>query len=410
MCARERLALPRPVLLVGAGGVGSEVAHALLGTCTGAVTVVDADTVETTNLGRQAFFAEADVGAHKAEVLARELHRRSGGSIVAAARTEDIRSGAYAPSFYRMFMCVISCVDNVDTREHINKMCVIAEVPSIETGSSGYVGQAYRIVPKVTECFACAGPEAEQALPVCTVRGAPTEWKHCVHWAMQEFVPRLKEHLAAARRAGAEAGKFLQKYSGKMCTEGLEELLAQSSPESADTPAFVHAISLRRAKQHGVAARTEGHTLDVVDKTVPSVITANSIVGAIAVLELTKLAGEAGKLTGAPAQQHTKAYYLTQGAQIRGVSAQSANPQCSVCACAPRALALTDKHTLADILAELGVETKGAAVTKDSGGLLYDEEFAQNLELSLGELQIAAGTLINVYTETEKHLVHLEVL
>ncbi|GAA1448910.1 ThiF family adenylyltransferase [Nocardiopsis tropica] len=65
------------VVLIGCGGIGNLVAVTLATAGVGALTLVDADRVETSNLTRQFLFTEADVGSLKCEVLAREIGRRN---------------------------------------------------------------------------------------------------------------------------------------------------------------------------------------------------------------------------------------------------------------------------------------------------------------------------------------------
>lgn len=85
------------VLLLGCGGIGNLVAVTLATAGIGALTLVDADHVEPSNLTRQFLFTEADVGSPKSQVLARELRRRNPGCRIrpivgAPTDTEDLRA------------------------------------------------------------------------------------------------------------------------------------------------------------------------------------------------------------------------------------------------------------------------------------------------------------------------------
>lgn len=60
------------VLLVGAGGLGSEVGEGLVRKGVGTLIICDEDVVEASNLSRQRFF-EKDLGENKAEALAANL-------------------------------------------------------------------------------------------------------------------------------------------------------------------------------------------------------------------------------------------------------------------------------------------------------------------------------------------------
>lgn len=64
------------VLIIGCGGVGSNLAFAFCSNAVGHVTVVDPDVVEQSNLNRQFLYSNDDIGRPKVDVLAKELGNR----------------------------------------------------------------------------------------------------------------------------------------------------------------------------------------------------------------------------------------------------------------------------------------------------------------------------------------------
>ena len=59
-----------------------------------------------------------------------------------------INSTDYDINFFRGFDLVLNALDNKAARNHVNRMCLAANVPLVESGSAGYLGQV-TVIQKV---------------------------------------------------------------------------------------------------------------------------------------------------------------------------------------------------------------------------------------------------------------------
>lgn len=70
-------------------------------------------------------------------------------------------------------------------------MCLAVNIPLVESGTAGFLGQTSVIIPGKTECFDCTEKEKPKSFPVCTIRTTPTAPVHCVVWAKDYLFPLL---------------------------------------------------------------------------------------------------------------------------------------------------------------------------------------------------------------------------
>lgn len=62
-------------------------------------------------------------------------------------------------------------------------MCLAANVPLIESGTTGFNGQVQVIKRGLSECYDCNPKEIPKSFPVCTIRSTPSQPIHCIVWA-----------------------------------------------------------------------------------------------------------------------------------------------------------------------------------------------------------------------------------
>lgn len=146
------------VLLIGAGGIGGEIAHGLVRKGVGTLKIFDGDSVELSNLNRQRFYQE-DLYKNKAISLAKNLVREG------TKRTNII---AYPIMFQRAIekemdtSCdmVICAPDNDETRIFVSR-CFYEKAPVIFIGLDIDANTGYVFVQEQEKtCFCCAMPEA----------------------------------------------------------------------------------------------------------------------------------------------------------------------------------------------------------------------------------------------------------
>lgn len=144
------------------------------------------DTIDVSNLNRQFLFHKEHVGKSKANV-ARETALKFNPSVDIKAYHDSIFNTAYGVSFYQRFSLVLNALDNRAARNHVNRMCLNAKIPLIESGTSGYNGQVELIQRGVTQCYECQPKPAQKTFPGCTIRNTPSEPIHCIVWAKHLF-------------------------------------------------------------------------------------------------------------------------------------------------------------------------------------------------------------------------------
>ncbi len=154
------------VLVIGAGGLGGPAALGLLSlTGLSSLTLVDDDVVEATNLSRQMFYGDDDLGRPKVEVLARALREWRPGLRV-DARVERF-DPANADGFTRSHDLVVDGSDRFETRFLANDRCVQHRTPLVHGAALGWRGQVLLVVPGRTPCLRCLFEAPPVEAPTC---------------------------------------------------------------------------------------------------------------------------------------------------------------------------------------------------------------------------------------------------
>jgi molybdopterin/thiamine biosynthesis adenylyltransferase len=157
---QERL-LASHALVIGAGGLGSPVALYLASAGVGRITLVDADTVDLTNLQRQIAHTLDRVGQAKVDSARQAMAALNPEVLVQALarRADEALLDEWAPQA----QVVLDCTDNFATRHLINRACVRHRVPLVSGAALRLDGQLAVFDPRQPDspCYACVFPPTE---------------------------------------------------------------------------------------------------------------------------------------------------------------------------------------------------------------------------------------------------------
>ncbi|KAG4209411.1 hypothetical protein ERO13_A03G197000v2 [Gossypium hirsutum] len=191
MASQEQLsAIKRAkVLMVGAGGIGCELLKTLALSGFQDIHIIDMDTIEVSNLNRQFLFRQSHVGQSKAKV-ARDAVLRFRPNISITPYHANVES-RFNVDFFKEFDVVLNGLDNLDARRHVNRLCLAAGIPLVESGTTGFLGQVTVHLKGKTECYECQPKPAPKTYPVCTITSTPSKFVHCIVWAKDLLFAKL---------------------------------------------------------------------------------------------------------------------------------------------------------------------------------------------------------------------------
>ncbi|GES89130.1 ubiquitin-activating enzyme E1 3 [Rhizophagus clarus] len=431
------------VLMVGAGGIGCELLKNLAMSGFRQIELVDLDTIDLSNLNRQFLFQKQHIMKSKAEV-ARESALKFNPNINIIAHHANIKSPHFNVEWFKSFDIVMNALDNLDARRHVNMMCLVADVPLIESGTEGYLGQVTVIKKDETECYDCQPKPVRRTYPVCTIRSTPSQPIHCIVWAKsylfsqlfglpedddderleaemtQENVKEIenlkKETQALKQIREAMAWKIYQRVwslaenfvvfldsvrrlSEKLMTEQANNPNASLSfdkddPDSLD---FVTATSNLRSYIFGIEPKSQFKVKEMAGNIIPAIATTNAIIAGMIVMQSFKILNE--KLN------ECKTTFLDGSRRPQIFLSESLNPpnpECRVCNNTHVILKVnTKKATLRDFLDKVihGQDDDmdiGEVTVEEGGRIIYDVEYDDNLDVTFEQLQITDGKLVSV--------------
>ncbi|KAF7889291.1 uncharacterized protein EAF01_010784 [Botrytis porri] len=223
------------ILMVGAGGIGCELLKNLVLAGFGEIHIVDLDTIDLSNLNRQFLFRHEHIKKSKA-LVAKDAAHKFNPKVKLEAHHANIKDSQFNVDCFKGFTMVFNALDNLEARRHVNKMCLAAGVPLIESGTTGFNGQVQVIKKGKTACYDCTTKETPKSFPVCTIRSTPSQPIHCIVWGKSYL---LSEVFGASEDESTEMDHSEDSENAKEIEKlRLESQALKKIKESMGTDAF----------------------------------------------------------------------------------------------------------------------------------------------------------------------------
>jgi sulfur-carrier protein adenylyltransferase/sulfurtransferase len=160
------------VLLLGAGGLGSPAALYLAAAGVGTLGLIDADTVDASNLQRQILHGTSKVGVPKVE-SGRERIEDLNPDVKVLPFQERLTSENIDRIFDQGWDVIVDGLDNFPTRYLVNDASVWKNIPVVHGSIFRFDGQVTTFAPKKGPCYRCLYPEPPPAhmAPSCAEAG-----------------------------------------------------------------------------------------------------------------------------------------------------------------------------------------------------------------------------------------------
>lgn len=154
MAGQETILAAR-ILIIGAGGLAHPAITYLVSSGVGQITIIDNDTIEISNLQRQYWFSESDIGQAKATVLCRTIqpHNPEVRLQAIVQRADEALLSQYANETD----LILDCTDNMASRRLINRFCFQHRIPLISASALVFSGQlaVYDFRQSQGPCYQC---------------------------------------------------------------------------------------------------------------------------------------------------------------------------------------------------------------------------------------------------------------
>lgn len=237
------------------------------------IEVIDADTIDLSNLNRQFLFRTQDIGKPKAIVAANFIMSRIPDCKVIPhyGKIQD-----FDARFYRRFHVVVCGLDSVVARRWINGMLAslvdyndkgevvpTSIIPMVDGGTEGFKGNARVIIFGQTPCIECTldfyPPQVNY--PLCTLANTPRLPEHCIEYV--RIISWPKEWP----------------FGGNVTID----------TDNVSHIDWIHKQSEARATEYSIFGLTYRLTQGVIKHIIPAVASTNSVIAAACASEVFKI-------------------------------------------------------------------------------------------------------------------------
>lgn len=224
-------------LVIGVGGLGCPASLALARAGVEALTLVDPDLIEVSNLHRQPWHHPADVGRPKVD-SAREKLGRAFPRLRVDVQHRAVRA-ADAEALFRAHDVVLDATDGVDTKFLLSDAGVLTGTPVIYAGVLRFEGLAMRI-ERGGPCLRCLFETPPTDVPTCAQAGVLGSMAGVMGGlqATLALTPNPNPGLALLQVVDGQSLTFRKvkvrrRSDCVACAEGAKPVLTDSPPEAA---------------------------------------------------------------------------------------------------------------------------------------------------------------------------------
>lgn len=159
------------IMVIGCGGLGCAAVPILAAAGIGRLTLVDDDRIDLSNLQRQTYFTQDDIGEFKVETLACFLKRQN------PEVTLDLHSRRLSFPELRdqigQHDLVLDCSDNLKTRQQVNHAAFMEKVPLVFASATRFEGQLsiFDSNREDSPCYACLFGGKDSGQDSCSFTG-----------------------------------------------------------------------------------------------------------------------------------------------------------------------------------------------------------------------------------------------